>query len=333
MDELGRLYAAAAAGEPARLEPLPVQYPDFAAWQRRHLEGEVLERHLDHWRRRLAGGVPPLDALMDRPRPEAPSNVGGSVATALDEDTTRALERLVRERGATLYMGIAAVWGLLLSIRAGVDEIALGSPVAGRGHRELEPLLGPFLDTVVLRLGLGGDPTFADVLAQARRETLAAAAHQQVPFDRVVTALGAAGSGPLYQSWLNFMSAPLPAPALGGLELSPLPLVLGLSKFELALNARPTERGLHLSLDYSADRLDRATVDELARELVLLAVEVAERPDASVGQLAERLDAVRAERRAERERSAHQALRSGIRSIRRRPVAGSSPAPEKGNDP
>ncbi|HEY2740280.1 MAG TPA: amino acid adenylation domain-containing protein, partial [Thermoanaerobaculia bacterium] len=188
--EIGVLGAAFAAGRPSPLPELPVQYADFAVWQRGWLQGAVLDEQLGAWTRRLAGAPRLLDLPTDRPRPAVPTFRGSSRPVALQPALAAELAALCRQAGATPFMALLAVWGLLLGRHAGQDRVVVGVPVAGRNRREIEGLIGFFVNTLALHLDLGGDgASFTDLLARTREVALDAFAHQDLPFERLVEAV------------------------------------------------------------------------------------------------------------------------------------------------
>ncbi|HEX7240318.1 MAG TPA: condensation domain-containing protein, partial [Longimicrobiaceae bacterium] len=187
--EVSEAYGALMEGREPRLPHLPVQYADYAVWQRSWLTGEVLERQLGWWRERLAGAPPLLELPTDRPRPTVQGPRGGSVPLVLAPDVAAALRALARREGATPFMALLAAWQLLLGRYAGQDDVVVGTPVAGRTRVETEPLIGFFVNTLALRGDLSGGPGFREVLGRAREATLGAFGHQDVPFERLVEEL------------------------------------------------------------------------------------------------------------------------------------------------
>ena len=188
-----------------------MQYGDVAVWQRDWLSGEVLDAQLGWWRERLAGAPPLLELPTDRPRSAAPAVEGGSVAFVLPEETAAALRALSRREGATLFMTLLAAWQVLLSRWSGQDDVAVGTPVAGRTRLETEGLIGFFVNTLVLRTDLSGEPSFRDLLGRVREATLGAYAHQDVPFEKLVEELAPERSlshTPFFQAMLVLQNAP-----------------------------------------------------------------------------------------------------------------------------
>ncbi|HLL48050.1 MAG TPA: condensation domain-containing protein, partial [Longimicrobiaceae bacterium] len=187
--ELSALYGAFARGEPSPLAELPIQYADYAVWQREHLSGEVLERQLAYWTRRLAGAPSLLELPTDRPRPAAQSFRGARLRFELPAGLVDALGELARREDATLYMVLAAAFQLLLSRWSGQEDLVVGTPVAGRTHPETEGLIGLFANTLALRGDLSGEPTFRELLGRVRESALGAFAHQDLPFEKLLEEL------------------------------------------------------------------------------------------------------------------------------------------------
>ncbi|KFW98074.1 hypothetical protein KP22_21485, partial [Pectobacterium betavasculorum] len=184
MSELGVLYDACVAGQASPLPPLRIQYADYAAWQRRWIEGPILQTQLSYWQQQLQG-IPPLLALpTDRPRPAEQDYAGGRVDFTLDAALTAELKGLAARQGTTLYMTLLTGWAILLHRLSGQDDIVIGSPVAGRTRTELEPLIGLFVNTLVLRCRIADGATVGELLAQVKATTLAAQAHQDLPFEQ-----------------------------------------------------------------------------------------------------------------------------------------------------
>jgi amino acid adenylation domain-containing protein len=277
--ELGELYGALRKGTPPRLPELPVGYADFAVWQRQRLRGEVLEREAAWWRERLRG-LPALDLPTDRPRPAVQTFRGGEVPVVLDPALSRELVALARQEGATPFMALLAAFSALLSCWSGQRDLAIGSPVAGRDRPEVQDLIGFFVNSLVLRSDLSGDPGFRGLLRRVRQAALDAYAHRELPFEKLVGALQPRrrdlSRAPLFQVALALQDVPLPARELPGLDLHPQPLPTGTAKFDLTLDLREDEGdGFAGSLEFAADLYDRGTalrlVDRL-RELLRSAV-------------------------------------------------------------
>ncbi len=286
LSELSLLYAAAAAGEPSPLAAPALQYADFAAWQRAWPE-EMLAAQLAYWTGKLAG-TPALDIPADRARPPVQSFRGDTAELDLPPALTDALRRLARQERATVFMTLLAAWHALLQRLSGQADFAVGTPVANRTREELEPLIGLFLNMLVLRPDGGGDPSFAELLGRARRTALEAYAHADVPFERLVDELHPVrdmSRQPLMQTVLALNNTPSAPLALPGLEVSRLPSSGGVSRFDLSLGL--VDRGGRLAgqLEYSTDLFDRTSVARLAGHLVRLLTAAAGDPSRRVAEI------------------------------------------------
>ncbi|MDB1088666.1 amino acid adenylation domain-containing protein [Streptomyces sp. ACA25] len=223
--ELAEAYTAALEGREPVLPELPVQYGDFAVWQRAHLTGAVLDGHVEYWRDRLAG-LRPLELPLDHPRPAVATSAGASQSWELPEDLVRAARALGDDEGATLYMTLLAAFSVVLARFAGTEDVAVGTPVAGRTRAEVERLIGFFVNMLVLRTDLSGDPTFRELLGRVRESAVGALEHQDVPFEHLVEALAPErdlSRNPLVQVVFQLMRAPGDkGDRLGGARLEPL---------------------------------------------------------------------------------------------------------------
>ncbi|HEX4497783.1 MAG TPA: non-ribosomal peptide synthase/polyketide synthase, partial [Thermoanaerobaculia bacterium] len=263
LGELTALYRAFAAGGPPPLPELPIQYADFAAWQRRWLAGPVLDDQLAYWRRQLAGAPEALDLPTDRPRPAVETSRGAHVSTPLPAGLAAGVRALSRGREATLFMTLLAGFAAQLHRMTGATDILLGSPVAGRNRAEIERLLGFFVNTLVLRVDLAGDPGFDTLVARVREMALAAYARQDLPFERLVEELAPQRSlarSPLVQVSFVLGVEERTRELAPGLPLSPLPVEYGTSKFDLTLALDFRDDALIADLEYRTDLFDRATV-------------------------------------------------------------------------
>jgi non-ribosomal peptide synthetase component F/acyl carrier protein len=285
------LYRAFGGGLPSPLPELPVQYADFALWQRRWLEGDALAGQLAFWRQRLGGplGEPPaLELPADRPRPAVQSYRGGVVPLRLPEPLAGALLRLSRRAGATPFMTLLAAFAAFLGRSTGQTDLAVGTPITGRTLLEVEGLIGFFLNTLVLRVDLAGDPGFSGLLAQVRTSALAAYAHQDLPFEKLVDELRPERSlarSPLFQALFVLLhEEPLDEEVLG-LHLSAFPAENKTAKFDLTLALAAESGGLSGALEYAADLFDRATVERFAGHFERLLAALAEDPERPVSRL------------------------------------------------
>ncbi|HEV8581216.1 MAG TPA: amino acid adenylation domain-containing protein [Thermoanaerobaculia bacterium] len=286
--ELAALYDAFAQGLPSPLPELPIQYADFAAWQHEWLQGEVLDEQLRYWKRLLSGAPPVLDIPADRPRPAAPTTRGGHLYLQLSEALTEGLKGIGRREGATLFMVVTAAYMALLRYLTGRQDVVVGTDVANRHRLETEGLIGFFINQLVLRTDLAGNPTFRELLARVRDTALGAYAHQDLPFERLLDLLQVERSlqhAPLFQTKLFFQNVPTQEIHLAGLELVPLPSDSCGAKLDLTLACWETPGGLRVWANYSTDLFEAATVGRLLALFDELLTRIAEDADARIDDL------------------------------------------------
>ncbi|HEX7243641.1 MAG TPA: amino acid adenylation domain-containing protein, partial [Longimicrobiaceae bacterium] len=286
--ELAALYPAYAAGGEPALPLLPVQYADFAVWQREHLAGEATERQLAYWRERLAGAPAVLELPSDRPRPSVHSFRGALHDFLLPAELAVAVRTLGRRGGTTPFMTLLAAWQLLLGKLSGQGDLVVGAPVAGRTRRETEELIGFFVNAVPMRAELDGDPTVGGLLARVRETTLGAYGHQDVPFERLVEELRVERSlshSPVFQVMFTLQSAAPAPPALLGLALELGAVQAGGAKYDLTLALAETPDGLHAELEYATDLFDAATAARIAARYRRLVEGMAVHPERRVSEL------------------------------------------------
>ena len=277
--ELGTLYTAFSKGEPSPLPDLPIQYADFAVWYREWMQGEILETQLDYWNQQMGGTsdrpkVPVLELPTDYPRPATQTFQGAKHLLTLPEPLTNAVKVLSQQSGSTLFMIVLAAWQVLLGRSARQTDFAVGTVVANRLRPDLEPLIGCFANTLVLRADLAGNPTFAELLARVRSVCLDAFAHQDLPFEQLVEALQPErdlSRQPLVQVMLS-QTPPLPSLDLPGLTFTPHAIATGTAKFDLQLTLVDQGPTLQLLFDYSTELFAPVTITRMADHLhVLLA--------------------------------------------------------------
>nr|WP_282601189.1 non-ribosomal peptide synthetase [Ralstonia pseudosolanacearum] len=263
--ELGSLYEAYRAGKADPLPALPIQYADYAVWQRRWLEGGELQRQGTYWEQALAGAPTLLSLPTDRARPAQQDYAGGSVEVVFDEALSAGLRKLSQRHGTTLFMTVLAGWSVLLSRLSGQDEVVVGSPVANRTRSEVEGLIGFFVNTLALRVEVSG-ATVSELLERVKAKVLEAQAHQDLPFEQVVERVRPVRSlshSPVFQaalSWLNTEAVGLSL-ELDGLTVEGVDAGQAAAKFDLTLELRETSEGLAGSLDYATALFDRATIE------------------------------------------------------------------------
>ena len=288
--EIGLLYHSFSTGQPLLLPELPIQYADFAHWQRQWLQGEVLEAQLNYWRKQLAGAPPSLELPTDRARPAVQTFHGARQSLVLPKSLTEALKGLSRQEGVTLFMTLLAAFKVLLSRYTGQEDIVVGTPIAGRNRAEIEPLIGFFINTVALRTDLSGGPSFRELLRRVREVALGAYDHQEMPFEKLVEELQPErdlSRTPLFQvffNMLNLESLESHRPELNGLTAETL-LLEPDSKFDLTFYARERNEEIHLTLVYNADLFDTATISGMLSCFQNLLDEIVTKPEQPIANL------------------------------------------------
>lgn len=290
VEELVRLYEACSQGREAQLPTLPIQYADYAIWQRSWMEAGEQARQLAYWTRQLGGEDPLLEMPLDRPRPTVSSLRGARLAIDLPADQARALKRFAQQRGVTLFMLLLASFQVLLHRYSGQADIRVGVPVANRNRVETERLVGLFVNTQVLRAEFDLQLTFADFLGQVRQRVVEAQAHQDLPFEQLVEALQPERSlnhSPLFQVMYNHQTqARGEHHTLPGLEVSAVAWDNHTAKFDLTLETFEHETGIGAALVYATDLFDAATARTLARHWQNLLHAVVEQPNQRIAELA-----------------------------------------------
>ena len=289
VSELASLYDAYRQGHPSPLVDLPLQYADYAVWQRHVLQGEVIEKLLKYWKQQLAGAPTTLDLPADRPRPALQSFRGAAKSFACTKELTDTVASAARQFGATSFMVLLAGFYMLLARYSGQDDILVGAVIANRNRAEVEGLIGLFANTLPLRTRLDGDPSFRQLLARVKDSALGAYAHQDMPFERLVEELRPERSlsyNPLFQVLFSLQSTAHRAFELGGLELQPLGGVVGTTaKFDLSFFMLEGVEGLGGRVEYNTDLFEADTIDRMLRHyLRLLELALAE-PEKAISRL------------------------------------------------
>ena len=287
--ELNDAYTASAAGAAPPARPAPIQYADFAGWQRDQQAGGALAGQLAYWRTRLAG-LSPLELTTDRPRPTARDLCGDTVVVEVPAAVRQALHELGNRTGATPFMVMLAAFQVLLCRYSGRTDIAVGSAVAGRNRQETEDLVGFFVNNLVMRTDLGGNPSFVALLDRVRKVTLEAFANQDVPFEHLVDALQPGrdlSRNPLFQVMfdMQYIAGMLP-PALAGCELAGVQTGAQVAKFDLTLSVKERADGrLRCLFEYATALFDRPTIERLAGHYVRLLESIVHCPETALGDL------------------------------------------------
>jgi amino acid adenylation domain-containing protein len=286
--ELSALYGAYREGRESPLEEAVVQYADYAVWQREHMDGEVLDRQVGYWTEQLAGAPALLELPTDRPRPAVQTYRGAYERIELPVGLLVRLKALSKRGGATLYMVLLGAFQVLLSKYSGSEDVVVGSPIAGRTRREVEGLIGFFVNSLVLRTDLSGGPSFLEVLRRVREVTLGAYEHQEVPFERLVEALRPERSlshSPLFQVIFEVVEGEGTGGELPGLRVGGASAEPDTAKFDLSLELAVTSRGLRGGLNYNTDLFDRATAQRMLTHLGRALEQIADGADVSLTQL------------------------------------------------
>lgn len=287
--ELGSLYNAFAHGAPSPLPELPIQYADYAVWQRRQLSDGVLAPHIRYWKETLEGAPVALDLPTDRPRAKAPSFRGAWVSRRLESGLAARLDQVCQTEQVTLFMAVATAFSLVLRRYTRQDDVCIAYPVANRRRHEIGGLLGLFTNTLVLRSRCDDTATVRELLRATRASVLDADAHQDVPFERVVEALNPPrdpSRQPLAQVAMTFQDMSRTAPDLGALTVESVPPAEQAAKYDMALFVARDEHGLEVTFEYMPDLFDEETIERFAGHLVQMLEAMVQHPDAPTGELA-----------------------------------------------
>ncbi|MDJ0676181.1 MAG: amino acid adenylation domain-containing protein, partial [Calothrix sp. MO_167.B42] len=286
--ELTTFYSSLYYGQTLKLPELPIQYPDYAVWQRQWLQGDILDSHLGYWKQQLANAPTLLSLPTDRPRPGVQTFQGKRQSFAFPPQLSEGLKALSREEGATLFMTLLTAFNILLYRYAGTEDILVGSPIANRNKSEIEGLIGFFVNTLVLRTDLSGNPSFQQLLAQVKETTKAAYAHQDIPFELLVDTLVPErdlSHTPLFQVMFALQNTPGENMDLAGLTLSPLEVENQTAKFDLTLSVENTTNGMTGWWEYSTDLFDDGTITRMIGHFQTLLEAIVAHPQQSISQL------------------------------------------------
>jgi len=296
-NELSALYAAFAAGRPSPLPKVAIQYADYALWQKELLQGRELERLVSYWRERLGGELPSAELPSDRPRPATPSGRGHRLRAALaTREGAAALAALCRQEKTTSFSGLLAAFALLLQRYTGQDDILVGSPFGNRGRTEIEESVGFYAATVVLRVSLGGDPTFRELLGRAREVIAGAAAHEDVPFEKIVEVLRPArdaSHNPFFQIMIGYLVAPDTALTLPDVTVTSVDAPHAHSMFDLLAQLEEARDGLVGYFTYSSDLYDGDTISRFIANFAHVIAAGVAHPDERISRLPAITDAER----------------------------------------
>ncbi len=286
--ELSTLYQAYSAGNPSTLSELPIQYADFALWQQQRSHSPELETQRRYWKQQLNGASPMLELPTDYPRPAVQTFRGRCEALALPQSLSSKLKSLSQQEGVTLFVLLLAAFNTLLYRYSSTEDILVGTPVANRICIETEPLIGCFINTLVLRTDLSGNPSFRELLARVRKLTLEAQVHQELPFEQVVRELQpdrALSHTPLFQVLFVFQESTLQALELPNITVKPMLADSGVAKFDLTLLVEDTEQGLAGAIEYSTDLFQADTITRMLEHFQTLLTSIAANPDKRLSEL------------------------------------------------
>jgi amino acid adenylation domain-containing protein/non-ribosomal peptide synthase protein (TIGR01720 family) len=288
ISEIATIYDAFTRNRPSPLPPLKIQYADFSNWQREYFEGGVLEKQLQYWKDTLGDSSGLLELPTDRPRPSIWTNNGSTVNGRVPLEIAKALRSLGREQRATLFMTLLAAFQTLLFRYTGQEDINVGSPIANRNRAAIEPLIGFFVNTMVLRNQLSGEMSFRELVSKEREVCMGAFANQDLPFEMLVEALQPGRDmsyTPLFQVMFILQNAPADAKELPGFSLEMLDVHSGTATFDITLSISEDALGLDLTFEYNTDLYDESTMQRMLSHFVRLLEEVSTFPDQSISTL------------------------------------------------
>src|SRR6185503_543406 len=286
--EVAALYASFVNGDDRPLPDLPVQYADFAHWQREWLQGEVLASQLRYWTTQLADAPAALELPADRPRPATQTFHGASRAVVLPSALTESLREVSNREGCTLFMTLLAAFQVMLRCYSGTDDVVVGTDVANRNRGETEGLIGFFVNQLVMRTDLSGDPSFREVLARVRETALGAYAHQDLPFDKLVEAINPErdlSRTPLFQVKLLLQNTPRETLSLPGLTVNRFEFESGIARFDLVLSLTDSPAGLSALIGYNSDLFEPETIDRMLGHFQTLLQQCVADPQRRLSQL------------------------------------------------
>ena len=289
--ELTSLYQSCLIGQPSQLPELPIQYADFALWQREWLSGEVLDQQIEYWSKQLSD-VPVLQLATDRPRPALMSYKGARLPISLPAKLTGQLRALSQREGVTLFMTLLAAFQVLLYRYTGQEDITVGSPIAGRNRGEIEGLIGFFVNTLVMRSDLSGDPGFSDLLCQVHDVTTGAYTHQDLPFEMLVEQVlpeRDLSRNPLFQVIFQLLNAPTiqqsSSDETASTDMLPTDVHSGTAKFDLEFSLFENAQGLVGHFEYSTDLFDATTIERMANHFQFLLENIIANPQERISRL------------------------------------------------
>jgi amino acid adenylation domain-containing protein len=287
MRDIEALYHAYQQCQASPLKELAVQYADYALWQREWLQGQELERQLNYWKEKLSGAPPALELPTDRPRPATPSYRGATHHFALSAELSERVQALARRENATLFMVLLAALQVMLSRWSGQKDIVVGTPIAGRTHRQLEDLIGCFTNTLALRTDLSGDPSFSDLLGRVKEVALGAYAHQDLPFERLVQELHPErnlAQQPIVQVMFVLQNAPRKEFKMGPIAISTYGYAIQTARFDILWSIGLSPQGMWGAIEYATDLFDASTMQRFAQNLERVLQCVSDHPETKLSR-------------------------------------------------
>jgi hypothetical protein len=316
--EVATIYEAYREGRPSPLPELAVQYADFALWQQRWLQGEVLEEHEAYWRKALGGRPPSLRLPTDRPRPAQPSYRGLRRTFRWSRELSRSLADLSRSEGVTLFMLLLAAFDVLLQRATGLEDIIVGAAVANRSRVETEGLIGLFLEMLPLRVDLSGNPRFPDLLRRVQEVCLGALAHQDFPLERLPEEVRGDGDGTsLFRVAFGVRNAPFEELRIPGLVIRPIELEREAARFDVTVWVTETADGLEATWTFSSELFEEPTIERMNRRYEALLQSIVAAPETRIDRLSLWSDEEK-ERRVHQDRAWRDDQADKLMSIRRR---------------
>ncbi|HEY9665498.1 MAG TPA: amino acid adenylation domain-containing protein, partial [Coleofasciculaceae cyanobacterium] len=324
IQEIGELYKAFSAKKVSPLTELPIQYADFAIWQKQWLQGEMLKTQLTYWKQQLDGAPPLLQLPTDRSRPTVRTFQGATRSLILPKPLTEDIKNLCDREGVTLFMTLLAAFKTLLYCWSGQDDIIVGSPIANRTRSELEGLIGFFTNTLVLRTDLSDNPSFRELLGRVRDRTLEAYTHQDLPFEKLIEELQPERNpsyNPLFQVWFVLQNTPTQSLELPDLNIAALNIDSDRAKHDLRLELEETEEGLKGSIGYRVDLFNPETITRIAEHFEILLRQITTQPNIKISSLAEILAEANKQQQLIQEKELEKASRQKFKMTKRKSIS------------
>ncbi len=279
--EVGLFYNAEISGQQASMPPLPIQYPDYAVWQKKRLSGEIFEKQMAYWREMLGDNPPALELPTDRPHSAVKSQRGKHLKFTVGQDVLKSLKNISARHGATLFMTMLAAFKTMLYRYSGQDDICVGTPIANRDKIETRGLIGFFINTLAIRSDLSGSPTFNELLERVKSVTLGALSHQDIPFEKLVEELQPERDmthTPFFQTLFTFQNIPKQAIEIPNLTLEQVEQDIGAVKFDLTININENPGGLNIIIGFNEELFDTSTIERFITHFKTLLQGVAQNP-------------------------------------------------------